>query len=229
MVRHGSGARHELLANRGLGRGAGHRSDRYRPYGRTGGKNDGACASRPDPAGRTPIIWGVLRSDPRDHGLSPDGESLNGRPAAPQPKEIRWRGRDALRSRNFLALATAFGAILLCQTGLAVHHVHLLREHMGVWEAGLGAATLPVGSIFGRLVAGWLADRIDKRWVAAGLFATQALALGCLARATGPTTMLAASVLFGLTVGAVFMMQSLLVADLFGLASFGTVLGMLNS
>ena len=49
-----------------------------------------------------------------------------------------------------------------------------------------------------------------------------------LSFASRPTTLLVASLLFGFTIGAVFMLQSLLVADLFGLASFGTLFGVLN-
>ncbi len=148
-------------------------------------------------------------------------------PAPPTPDGTSHT-RTAVTSRNFVLLAIAFGSILICQTGLAVHHLHLLREHLDTSAAALGAATLPLGSIVGRLVTGRLADRIDKRWVTAILFALQALALGALSLASQAAGLLAASVLFGLTVGSVFMMQSLLVADLFGLASFGTVLGVLS-
>ena len=40
--------------------------------------------------------------------------------------------------------------------------------------------------------------------------------------------LLLASLLFGLTIGAVFMLQGLLVADMFGIPSYGTVFGALN-
>lgn len=174
-----------------------------------------------------PINLWVLREDPHPFGLRPDDDEVE--PATPgATAKPEWTARQAVRTRTFQLLAASFGAILVCQTGLAVHHLHLLREHLDTTAAAFGAATIPVGSIVGRLVVGRIADRIDKRRVAAGLFATQALSLAALGLATTPAGLLPASVVFGLTVGAVFMMQSLLVAELFGLASFGTVLGLLN-
>lgn len=173
-----------------------------------------------------PVTLWVVREDPRAHGLNPDDAAPSSGDAS--PSEAVWRARDAVRTPTFRLLALGFGAILICQTGLAVHHLHLLRDRLDTSAAALGAATLPAGAIVGRLVVGRLADRIDKRRVTAGLFAVQALALLGLGFATHTTGLLVASLTFGLTIGAVFMMQPLLVADLFGLASFGTVLGSLN-
>ncbi len=170
-------------------------------------------------------IW-VIREAPTAHGLRPDGDAIAEDDTT--PVGLSWSGREAMRTRSFLLLALSFGSILICQTGLAVHHLHLLRDHLDTSAAAFGAATIPVGSIIGRLLVGRVADRIDKRKVTAALFATQAMSLGGLALASHATPLLIASVVFGLTIGAVFMMQSLLVAELFGLASFGTVLGLLN-
>jgi MFS family permease len=125
-------------------------------------------------------------------------------------------------------LSAAFGAILLCQTGVAVHHLHLLRQHLDTSAAALGAATIPLGSIVGRLVAGRFADQFDKRHVAALLFVTQALAVAALSVSSRPAPLLFASLSFGLTIGAVFMLQGLLVAEIFGLPSYGTVFGALS-
>lgn len=177
-----------------------------------------------------PLTVLVLREDPQEFGLEPDGDlpPSDDVPPIDLSAEAPWTAREALRTRSFRILATAFGAILICQTGLAVHHLHLLREHLDTSAAAIGAATIPVGSIVGRLLVGRIADRVDIRRVTAGLFATQALALAALGLATHATGLLLASVVFGSTLGAVFMMQSLLVAELFGLASFGAVLGILN-
>lgn len=175
-----------------------------------------------------PLTLWVLREDPTQHGLEPDGDKRPEEDATRPTAEAPWTVGEAMRTRSFQLLALSFGSILVCQTGLAVHHLHLLRDHLDTSAAALGAATIPVGSIIGRLIAGRLADRIDTRRVTAGLFATQALSLAALGFATHATGLLMASVVFGLTIGAVFMMQSLLVAELFGMASFGTVLGLLN-
>ena len=179
--------------------------------------------------GIVPVItYFVLRSDPKDYGLAPDGAAAPAEAPPAPTTPTAPPARTAMLSSRFLLLAAAFALILICQTGLAVHHLHLLRVHLDMTTATLGIMAIPVGSIVGRLLCGVLADRIDKRWVTAGLFSTQALALAGMGLASETPTLLATSLAFGLTVGAVFMMQSLLVAEFFGLAAFATVFAALN-
>lgn len=169
-------------------------------------------------------IW-VIRWDPADHGLAADGEALASTPAA-APR--RWRSRDAVRTGSFFTLALGFSSILFCQTGLSVHILHLLRDHLSAATAASGVSLIAAGSIIGRLCLGQIADRIDMRKLAAGLFVVQAVAhLGLSFSATTPA-LLGFALLFGLTIGSVFMLQSLLVLEFFGIASFGTVFGALN-
>jgi sugar phosphate permease len=173
-----------------------------------------------------PIIFLVVRDDPGAHGLEPDDGARTG--VGTIPLERRWRAGEVLRTRTFALVSGAFAAILLCQTGVAVHHLHLLRAHLSTSAAALGAATIPFGSIIGRLIAGRVADQFEKRRVAAVLFAFQGLAILALSFAERPLPLLSASVCFGLTIGAVFMLQGLLIADLFGSPSYGTVFGIMN-
>jgi len=173
-----------------------------------------------------PIIFMVVRDDPCEHGLEPDMGGPAGVGAL--PLERRWRAREALRTSTFALVSGSFAAILLCQTGVAVHHLHLLRAHLSTSAAALGAATIPFGSIIGRLIAGRVADHFELRRVAAVLFAFQGLAILALSFAERPLPLLAASACFGLTIGAVFMLQGLLIADLFGSPSYGTVFGIMN-
>jgi MFS family permease len=177
-----------------------------------------------------PVIAGIVRDNPGDLGLLPDGERplLPAQPGSPPLAERKWRARDAIRTPTFVSLAASFASILICQTGVAVHHLHLLREHMSTSQAALGAATIPMGSIVGRLIAGGISDRFQKKHVAAALFSIQGIAILALSASATPLPLLAASLLFGLTIGAVFMLQGLLVAEMFGLPSYGTVFGALN-
>jgi MFS family permease len=172
-----------------------------------------------------PIITWVIRWDPADHGLAADGE-----PAATAiGVESRvWRARDAIRTSSFVTLSLSFSLILFCQTGLSVHVLHMLREHMSAGAAAMGVSLVPFGSIVGRLFVGRIADRVDMRLLAAGLFGTQALAHLGLGLASGPAAMMFFTFVFGLTIGSVFMLQSLLVMELFGVRSFGTVFGLVN-
>jgi predicted MFS family arabinose efflux permease len=59
-------------------------------------------------------------------------------------------------------------------------------------------------------VVGTFADRVQKRALSQGLFLFQAVALMALISAEHPATVLGSAFLFGLTIGNVYMMQSLL-------------------
>ncbi len=173
-----------------------------------------------------PITAWVIRSDPRDHGLLPDGAGTP--PAAAGPAARAYRVRDLIGDDRFSWLAGSFSLILFCQTGLSVHVLHLLRDHLSATTAASGVSILAAGSIAGRLCIGQVADRLDKRRLAALLFALQAIAHFALSAADDPSELFAATLLFGLTIGSVFMLQSLLVMELFGMASFGRVFGVQN-
>jgi MFS family permease len=84
------------------------------------------------------------------------------------------------------------------------------------------------GSVVGRLAVGSFADRVPKRAVTQGIFLLQAAALLALISAEHTAVLLVCAFVFGLTMGNVYMMQSLLAADLFGMTSFGTVFGMVQ-
>jgi MFS family permease len=178
-----------------------------------------------------PCVLLVLREDPADHGLHPDGRP-EGEVENPLLslawQRAPWRFRDAVRTRAFWILALAFSGILFSQMSLLVHALALFRESMPAHTAALAVSGIAFGSAVGRLALGSVADRLDKRRLAAGLFCVQALALGLCSAAQGAAPLFAAAFLFGCTTGNIFMLQSLLVGELFGMASFGSVFGLLG-
>lgn len=184
-----------------------------------------------------PLAILVLRSDPRDHGLEPDGGiGADAQHAADSPhlaarraaQERVWTPREALRTRSFWLLVLAFGGILFCQVGAAMHQLSLVRVHLDAGIASLALSTTAFGSMVARLVVGSFADRVDMRRLGVALMCLQALALVGFAAAGSALPLFAASLVFGFTIGNVFMLQSLLVGELFGMRSFATVLGLLQ-
>ncbi|MGH0030870.1 MAG: MFS transporter [Myxococcota bacterium] len=176
------------------------------------------------------VVW-VLRSDPESHGLRPDGgvAPVAGSVAPTAASQQRvWTVGQALRTPTFWLLVLAFGGILFCQVGAAMHQLSLLRRHLDAGSAALAVSTTAFGSVVARLVVGSFADRVSKRRLGAALMALQALALLGFAAADGALPLFAVSLLFGTTIGNLFMLQSLLVGELFGMRSFGTVLGALQ-
>lgn len=178
-----------------------------------------------------PIIGLALREEPGAFGLPLDGRSER----APQNPLLRmawqqrtWRGRDATRTASFWILALSFSGILFCQMSILVHALALFRETLDTTAAALGVSGIALGSALGRIALGAVADRLDKRRLTVGLFVLQALTLLVFSSVRGNVALYAASFVFGTTVGNVFMLQSLLVGELFGMASFGRIFGILQ-
>jgi MFS family permease len=178
-----------------------------------------------------PIALLVLRADPRDHGLAPDGAA----PDAPAPdarlyavQERIWSSREALRTRAFWLLVGSFSAILVCQVGTAMHQLSLLRDHLEPGAASLAVSTTAAGSFAARLAVGGFADRVSKRRLCALLMGVQGAALVGFAQSSEALPLFALSLVFGVTIGNVFMLQALLVGELFGMRSFAKVFGMLQ-
>jgi MFS family permease len=178
-----------------------------------------------------PVAGFVLRWDPREHGLEPDGGAASAHRAHPAllaAQDRVWSSREVLRTPAFWILVTAFGAILFCQVATAMHQLALLRVHMDAQTAAFAVSTTAFGSIVARLVVGSFADRVSKRRLGVALMLIQAGALLTFATASAVPLLYLGSAVFGFTIGNLFMLQALLVGDLFGRRSFGKVMGLLQ-
>jgi sugar phosphate permease len=82
-----------------------------------------------------------------------------------------------------------------------------------------------VGSIAGRLLMGWLADRWPKKRVMLLVYLIVALTIPMLWAAPSPATLRVAAVLFGIGLGGDYMIIPLMAAELFGLRRMGRVMG----
>lgn len=136
---------------------------------------------------------------------------------------VTWgveRGR-ALRSRIFWTIALGFFAIAVAVSALVVHMVPLLRDAGMEPLRAAGVASLSgVGVLLGRLVIGWLIDRIFAPHVATVIFGLTAL--GCLLLAYGgPGLAPVAAFLIGFSLGAEVDLISYLTARYFGMRRYG--------
>ena len=181
-----------------------------------------------------PIIAWVLVWDPRQMGLPQDG--LNFRPPRIGKESLSasvqtrvWTLRQAMGTTAFWAIMLSFVIVLLAQTGFILHQVDFLRERLGSLTAATATLSITgLGSIIARLIVGYLwADKFDKRWLAVWLFLIQGSAALVVIHIDHPLATWAGILIFGFTIGNVYMMQSLLVSEVFGYVSFGTVFGLI--
>jgi sugar phosphate permease len=83
-----------------------------------------------------------------------------------------------------------------------------------------------VGSIAGRLLMGWLADRWPRKRVMILIYLIVAGTIPLLWAAPSPITLRAAALAFGVGLGGDYMIIPLMAADLFGLKRMGRVMGL---
>ena len=182
-----------------------------------------------------PIVVLVMVWDPSQMGLRPDGhepppeDTTEGGALSDLVQRRRWSIREVTRTAPFWAVVIAFTLVLMSQTGFLIHQIAFLEERMGSrTAASLALSTAAFGSIVARLVVGTFADRLNKRRLTAGLFVLQGTAVLLLTFIENDATTYLFTLLFGFTFGNVYMMQSLLVGEIFGLVSFGTVFGLVS-
>ena len=187
-------------------------------------------------AGALPVILFVLVADPAHMGLRPDGHATDGDEPAPLRATLSddvqrrvWTRAQAARTTTFWALLVGFGIVLTAQTGFVIHQISFLEDRVGSRStAALALSITAFGSIVARLAVGSFADRVDKRLLTVALFVVQAAAVaGIVATDNIPITY-ALTLVFGFTIGNVYMMMSLLVGETFGMVSFGTVFGLVT-
>ena len=80
-------------------------------------------------------------------------------------------------------------------------------------------------SIAGRLLMGWLADRMPKKHVMLIIYLLVAVSIPLLFLASSATAMYAFAVVFGLGLGGEYLIVPLIAAELFGVGVLGRLLG----
>lgn len=172
-----------------------------------------------------PLIWfqGERIAPPK--AVTPV-ESVDASPL-PEPKTAR----SFLKNTNFWLIAAALTAQAAVTTGLSVHMMALMTDYgldvvlAGTIFGGMILLTIPV-----RLLAGYVADKLEPRWlpfILGGLLALEGLAIGSFALAPGIVTMLTVIAALGIAAGAPMVLVLILCNELFGQTGFATVQGSL--
>jgi len=186
-----------------------------------------------------PITLFVIRADPGEMGLLPDGgraeavseagvmdpDALGAPAQAKAPAPIG----QALFSGTFLWIAAAFYLGPLAQLGMLQHQVPMIVAHgftAGTAATALGL-TAGLGGL-GKLSFGRIAEIIPFRNAAGLCFGLQALAVFSLLIARGPILVWIYVLLFGFAMGGGIVLMPLAISQFFGLASFGTLLGAIS-
>jgi MFS family permease len=164
----------------------------------------------------------VVRDRPENTG--PDGDPSPAPEAAPVP-EVRWAVRDALATRAWWLITLAFTIMLVGQIAYLVHQVSYIRPQLGAAAAAAAVVCTNIGALAGRVVLGALGDRVAKHTLAAGCFLFQAAAVLLSAHTGNALLLFVAAAAIGLTIANVIGLQPLIMAEQFGVGSYGAVYG----
>jgi sugar phosphate permease len=184
-----------------------------------------------------PVAVLVLAWDPEGMGLHPDGDDpAKGPPPAPRSAALseatqlrQWSRNEAMRTVSFWAVLFAFLLILTSQTGYIFHQVAFLEDRFGSRsEAAFTISVTALGSVIARLVVGIFADNVDRRLLSALLFIVQGTCILLITQIENTAATWVLTLMFGFTIGNVYMMQSLIVGEIFGMVSFASVFGLVS-
>ncbi len=176
-----------------------------------------------------PIHALLLRRQPSDLGLQPDGVPLPAGDAPAPPVERSLTRREALRRPVFWWLTIAFGLNDVSVSVVILFLVpYLIDSGYGAAFAALAAGLIGLASLPGRVVFTLSGARWSPGGVAALLFVLQSVSLVVLVFARSETAVLTFVFIFGAGFGAITPTRAALVAEYFGRMEYGAISGMMR-
>jgi len=135
---------------------------------------------------------------------------------------------EGLRQWRFWALTVAFYFGIVAINGTIIHIVPLLTDRGLPIAVALGALSATgLAIIVGRLVSGWLLDRIFAPYIAVFFLACPMAGIAVLGLGFGGPGPVIGTVLLGISLGAEIDLMSYMIGVYFGLRSFGTLHGIM--
>ncbi len=151
------------------------------------------------------------------------------RPGNPAKASVPGNARSSFFSRQYIQLVLVCVFSVPAGAALAVHFVPILRSFGYTPRAAAATAgAAGIAAIIGRLVAGFLIDRLSGPLVGALSCGTAVLVAPVLLLSRGPAAGLTAAILLGLSVGSEMGVFSYLVSRYFDIRQYGLFFGTLN-
>ena len=180
-----------------------------------------------------PITALILRRRPAELGALPDGETAvegpesDGDEEDPSPTAYGWTLGAAVRTRAFWVISIAFILVTFGQTALLLNQViHFESIGFSPTSASAALGLCAMLGMAGKLFFGWMADRYSARKAMALSFALQAVGTVVLIYTGALGSVWYFVIVWGFAMGGVVALQPLIVAECFGMKSFGVILGM---
>ncbi len=167
----------------------------------------------------------LLRRDPGQMGLSPDGNA-SGSTDGPISDIEGLTLREAMRTRQFWTICAAMMAIVFCLLTVMVHIVPFAQEiNVSPTRAASVLSTIAGVSMAGRFISGLAIDRIGSKRVIMFCFILLIAGLLWLQIATELWMLYLFAVVYGVAHGGFFTAFSPLIAEFFGIKFHGALFG----
>ena len=173
-------------------------------------------------AALVPIVLLVVRDRPRPASGGGSSEAM-------QALLLGATVAEALRSRAFWLVALALVLATMTYGSVLPQVVpHLENEGVPRTEAAAALSLFALFGMCGKVLFGWMTERLPSRWVTAASLGCQVAGIWVLLAAGSASWFWAAVPVFGLGFGALGALMPLLVQETFGLRSYGTIFGLVN-
>ncbi|HEV3490437.1 MAG TPA: MFS transporter, partial [Reyranella sp.] len=125
-------------------------------------------------------------------------------PLSFRPTGLKQSRLEPLKHWHFWSISAPFAFVLMSQVGFLTHLVPLIAGRAAAGAAvdpGLAVAVNAVMALVGRIVLGFVIDRLEPRRASALCFLVQVAAIAVLARAEAPLVVYGACAVYGFSVG----------------------------
>jgi MFS family permease len=152
--------------------------------------------------------------------------------ATPNLPERGLNLRTALMTRTFWLMVVAFATFSFANASIMQNHVpHLQDIQIPTAIAATALSAVGIGSAIGKFGFGWLCDFIQSKYtLVIGICCqiTSVLILMNMKSTSSMVTIWLYAGIFGLGIGSWLPAMSLTVSNIFGMASYGVIFGMMN-
>jgi sugar phosphate permease len=185
-----------------------------------------------------PIVILLMRwLRPEDKGLLPDGKHIQVEEARAEsnasskqgPSGSAWTLKSASRTPAFYLLGISIYLVFVGQASIMFHGIPLFEGRGASPQIAASLmSTIAFLGIGGKLLAGYIADRVTARRVAIFVFSLHAAALIVLLNTEGVTALWLFVLMYGMALGGLGTLAPLLVGQFFGRASFCAIFGVIG-
>jgi MFS family permease len=186
-----------------------------------------------------PLLFTIVRSDPADVGLNPDGDIDQYSPDEPGVKARRPaaaagplavdRWQESFRSRPIWQLSAAYWVCGITTASVAVHFVRWAEsESISPGTAALAFGLLSGINAAGVLIVGSISDRMERKTILGIVYMVRSLAFVMLIILPGPIALWLFAIIGGMSWLATVPLTSSLTADVYGVRNLGTLGGLIN-